>query len=124
VSDLLDDLEGSPQHLTVEKGEISMPTRQRDQSKNDIPEELAAPAQRALAGARIQNLKQLSKFSETEITQLHGIDRMFKQLRSSLNAGLHSPQKGDLPTNIGNPARNALANAGIQTLAAGQIHGI
>jgi DNA-directed RNA polymerase alpha subunit len=27
-----------------------------------------------------------------------------------------APEKGDLPTNIGNPARNALANVGIQTL--------
>jgi hypothetical protein len=33
--------------------------------KSDLPEKLAAPAQRALAGAGIQDLKQLSRFSET-----------------------------------------------------------
>jgi DNA repair protein RadC len=87
--------------------------------KNDLPEELAAPAQRALAGARIQNLNQLSKFSETEIKQMHGIGpNALKQLRNALNAsGLSfASEKGDLPTNIGNPARNALANVGVQTL--------
>lgn len=96
-----------------------MPTPKRDRSKSDLPEELAAPAQRALAGAGIQNLKQLSKFSETEIKQLHAIGpNALKQLRSSLTAkGLSfASEKGDLPTNIGNPARNALANVGIQTL--------
>src|SRR6185503_11141681 len=87
--------------------------------KSDLPPELAAPAQRALAVAGIQNLKQLSKFSETEIKQMHGIGpNALVQLRNSLNArGLSfASEKGDLPTNIGNPARNALANAGIQTL--------
>ena len=91
-----------------------MPTK-----KSDLPEQLAAPAQRALAGARIQNLNQLSKFTETEIKQMHGIGpNALKLLRSALNAsGLSfASEKGDLPTNIGNPARNALANAGIQTL--------
>lgn len=34
---------------------------------------LAQPAQRALANAGIQNLRQLAKFSENEIKQLHGI---------------------------------------------------
>jgi hypothetical protein len=41
-------------------------------SKSDLPK-LAQPAQRALANAGIQNLKQLTKFSEQEIKQLHGI---------------------------------------------------
>jgi len=85
----------------------------------DLPAELAAPAQRALAEAGIQNLKQLTKFSETEIKQMHGIGpNALKQLRNALHArGLSfASEKGDLPTNIGNPARNALANAGIQTL--------
>ena len=39
---------------------------------SDFPK-LSAPAQRALASAGIQNLKQLTKFSETEIRRLHGI---------------------------------------------------
>ena len=91
-----------------------MPTK-----KSDLPEQLAAPAQRALAGAGIQNLRQLSKFSETEIKQMHGIGpNALQQLRGALdNRGLSfASEKGDLPTNIGNPARNALANVGIQTL--------
>jgi len=91
-----------------------MPTK-----KSDLPEQLAAPAQRALAGAGIQNLKQLSKFSETEIKQMHGIGpNALKQLRGALDDSRLSfaSQKSDLPTNIGNPARNALANVGIQTL--------
>ena len=87
--------------------------------KSDLPPELAAPAQRALAVAGIQNLKQLTKFSETEIKQMHGIGpNALVQLQNSLNdRGLSfTSEKGDLPTNIGNPARNALANVGIQTL--------
>src|SRR5215216_3684064 len=87
--------------------------------KSDLPEKLAAPAQRALAGAGIQDLKQLSKFSETEIKQMHGIGpNALKQLRGALDdRGLSfASEKGDLPTNIGNPARNALANVGVQTL--------
>ena len=91
-----------------------MPTK-----KSDLPEQLAAPAQRTLAGAGIQNLNQLSKFSEREIKQMHGIGpNALKQLRGALDdMGLSfASEKGDLPTNIGNPARNALANVGIQTL--------
>jgi len=53
---------------------------------SDLPK-LSAPAQRALAGAGIQNLKQLTKFSEAEIKQLHGIGpNALKQLRSALKA--------------------------------------
>ena len=50
---------------------------------------------------------------------MHGIGpNALKQLRNALNARGFSfaSEKGDLPTNIGNPARNALANVGIQTL--------
>ena len=39
----------------------------------DLPPKLGAPAERALAGAGIKNLKQLTKFSEAEIKQLHGV---------------------------------------------------
>lgn len=39
----------------------------------DLPVKLGAPAERALAKAGIKNLKQLSKFSEAEIKQLHGV---------------------------------------------------
>jgi hypothetical protein len=40
---------------------------------NDLPAKLGAPAERALANAGIKNLKQLTKFSEAEIKQLHGV---------------------------------------------------
>ena len=41
---------------------------------NDIElPKISAPAQRALASARITNLKQLSKFTEVEVAQLHGM---------------------------------------------------
>lgn len=39
---------------------------------NDLPK-LAAPAQRALANAGIHSLVQLTKFSEADVKQLHGI---------------------------------------------------
>lgn len=39
----------------------------------DLPAKLGAPAERALANAGIKNLKQLTKFSESEIQQLHGV---------------------------------------------------
>ena len=38
----------------------------------DLPQGLSQPAQRALAGADIQSLAQLTKFSQAEIKQLHG----------------------------------------------------
>jgi hypothetical protein len=40
---------------------------------SDLPAGLSQPAQRALAGAGIQNLEQLSRFSENEVKNLHGI---------------------------------------------------
>jgi hypothetical protein len=43
-----------------------------NQQENGLPK-LAAPAQRALDGAGIKNLKQLTKFTEAEIKQLHGM---------------------------------------------------
>ncbi len=39
---------------------------------NDLPK-LAAPARRALANAGIHSLAQLTKFSEADVKQLHGI---------------------------------------------------
>ena len=51
---------------------------------SDFPK-LAAPAQRALAGAGIHTLKQLSKYSEKQIKELHGIGpNAFKTLRAAL----------------------------------------
>lgn len=57
------------------------------QAQSDLPIKLASPAQRALAGAGIENLEQLARFSEAEIKQLHGIGpNALEQLRSALAA--------------------------------------
>ena len=54
---------------------------------SDLPNGLAAPAQRALAGAVIQRLAQLVKHSEAEIKQLHGIGpNALEKLRNALAA--------------------------------------
>jgi len=60
--------------------------KNQQKQQTDLPK-LAAPAQRALAGAEIQNLKQLSKFSESEIKELHGIGpNALKALREAMQA--------------------------------------
>ena len=41
--------------------------------ENDLPAGLSRPAQRALAGAGIHSLEQLTHFSKAEIRRLHGI---------------------------------------------------
>ena len=57
------------------------------QQESDLPSGLAAPARRALIGAGYLRLEQLSKVSETEIKQLHGIGpNALKQLRLALDA--------------------------------------
>jgi hypothetical protein len=55
--------------------------------ENDFPAGLAQPALRALNGMGIQNLSQLSKFSESEIRELHGIGpNALNKLRDALEA--------------------------------------
>jgi len=63
----------------------------------DFPlEKLAAPAQRALANAGIQNLRQLTRFSEAEIRELHGIGpNALKQLQRALKANGLSLKQGN-----------------------------
>jgi Bacterial RNA polymerase, alpha chain C terminal domain len=57
-----------------------------NQPASDLPK-LSAPAQRALAGAGISNLKQLSKFTEADIKKLHGIGpNAIKELQAALKA--------------------------------------
>jgi len=64
-----------------------MKTKQHDQQASDLPSELAQPAQRALAAAGIQRLEQLTKLSEDEVKQLHGIGpNALIQLRRALGA--------------------------------------
>jgi hypothetical protein len=45
----------------------------RKNRSNELPAKLGAPAERALANAGIKNLKQLTKFTEAEIKELHGV---------------------------------------------------
>ena len=57
------------------------------QQESDLPIELAKPAQRALVGAGYLRLEQLTKVSETELKQLHGIGpNAIKKLRRALEA--------------------------------------
>jgi len=63
-----------------------MRAKQNDQAESDLPK-LAAPARRALAGAGIQRLEQLTRLSEEDLKQLHGIGpNALKQLRQALRA--------------------------------------
>jgi len=55
--------------------------------QGDFPEKLSQPAHRALAGAGIQRLEQLTAFSEAEIKKLHGMGpNGIEQLRQALAA--------------------------------------
>jgi hypothetical protein len=57
------------------------------QQESDLPTKLSAPALRALAGAGIRRLEQLTKVSEAEIKRLHGMGpNGLKQLRDALEA--------------------------------------
>lgn len=44
-----------------------------EEIKSDIPVNIGKPAQRALAGAGIRSLDQLTKVTEKEILKLHGM---------------------------------------------------
>ncbi len=64
-----------------------MKKEQHNQREGDLPVKLAAPARRALAGAGISRLEQLTRLSEAEISHLHGIGpNAIKQLRQALRA--------------------------------------
>ncbi len=47
-------------------------TKSSAQGNSDLPAGLSAPALRALAGAGISRLAHLSKFTEAEVSGLHG----------------------------------------------------
>jgi len=66
-----------------------------DQQKSDFPVGLAAPAQRALAAAGITRLEQLTRFSEADLMQMHGIGpKALELLRQTLAAkGLYFTEK-------------------------------
>jgi predicted flap endonuclease-1-like 5' DNA nuclease len=62
-------------------------SEQHDEQESDLPAGLSAPAQRALAGAGIRRLEQLTKISEAEVKRLHGIGpNAIRQLRQALDA--------------------------------------
>ena len=59
----------------------------QQEQESDLPTGLSAPARRALVGAGYLRLEQLTKVSETEIKQLHGIGpNALNQLRRALDA--------------------------------------
>jgi DNA-directed RNA polymerase alpha subunit len=54
-------------------------------SKNELPVKLAKPAQRALNGAGITNLEQLSELTEEDLMKLHGMGpKAMEQLHAAL----------------------------------------
>jgi len=64
-----------------------MKAKRLDPSQSDFLAKLSQPAQRALAGAGIKSLKQLTGFREAEIKKLHGIGpNAMKQLHEALAA--------------------------------------
>ena len=65
------------------------------QDDSDLAVQLAAPARRALTQAGYVRLEQLTRVSEAELKQLHGIGpNAIKQLRSALSAnGLSFAEK-------------------------------
>ncbi len=53
----------------------------------DLPAELAAPAQRALAGAGITSLEEVARWTEADLLALHGVGpKTIRQLRPALEA--------------------------------------
>lgn len=52
---------------------ICWPDYHKRKHRNDFPAKLAAPALRALLNANIKNLKHLTKWSEKQLSGLHGI---------------------------------------------------
>lgn len=64
--------------------------KQNPKSSN-LPTNLSAPAQRALAGAGFTSLEQLAGVKEDEISRLHGLGpKTIRQLREAMAArGLH-----------------------------------
>ena len=61
--------------------------KQQNRRVSNLPNELSAPARRALDAAGIHRLEQLTKVSEADLAQLHGIGpKTFRQLRGASSA--------------------------------------
>ena len=75
-------------------------------TSGDLPAKMGAPAERALANAGIKNLKQLTKFSEAEIRQLHGVGpHAMGKLRQALQEkGFSFKDKSQTPAKTRKPA--------------------
>ena len=54
-------------------GTLKLDGKSRKKQAGDLPAKMGAPAERALTNAGIQNLKQLTKFTEAKIKRLHGV---------------------------------------------------
>ena len=54
-------------------GTLKLNGKSKKKQESDLPAKMGAPAERALANAGIKNLKQLTKYSESEIKRLHGV---------------------------------------------------
>lgn len=64
-----------------------MKNEQRQSQASDLPKGLSQPALRALSGAGCYRLEQLTKFSEAEVKQLHGMGpKGIDLLRQALSA--------------------------------------
>lgn len=65
------------------------------ENTNDLPINLAKPAQRALANAGITSLRQLSNYSVKEIAALHGMgpNALIKIKQALLESGLSFADK-------------------------------
>jgi predicted flap endonuclease-1-like 5' DNA nuclease len=64
-----------------------MATQKDDPLRHDFPDGLAQPALRALHGAGFTRLDELTKISEAELKQLHGLGpKGIRLLRSALQA--------------------------------------
>jgi DNA-directed RNA polymerase alpha subunit len=63
-----------------------MTTKPTSNMNSNLPEGLAQPALRALAGKNITRLEDLTRFSEAEIKKLHGIGpTSLKKLKAALD---------------------------------------
>lgn len=59
----------------------------RDPQDSDLPAKIGAPARRALAGAGLTRLDQLTRVSESELKRLHGMGpKAIETLRAALDA--------------------------------------
>jgi predicted Fe-Mo cluster-binding NifX family protein len=68
----------------------------RKKASNPLPDNIPAPARRALAGAGITRLEQLAKVSEAELLALHGMGpNAVATLRDALQAIGRSFRGGD-----------------------------